>query len=101
LQKEELVLPIGRGESLVSPFSNGVHLKDPFCCKTGLIVFVSVAFELWKDLKPVDRKFDAELDGKRTLLEGSSLLLDSNESPGLKLHFENSCNCESLLDTFL
>lgn len=94
-------MPIGRGESLVSPFSNGVHLKDPFCCKTGLIVFVSVAFELWKDLKPVDRKFDAELDGKRTLLEGSSLLLDSNESPGLKLHFENSCNCESLLDTFL
>lgn len=105
---------IGRGESFASPFNNGVHLKDPFCCKTGLIVFVSVAFELWKDLKPVeifglwssessflDRKFDAELDGKRTLLEGSSLLLDSNESPGLKLHFENSCNCESLLDTFL
>jgi len=98
LQKEEVVLPLGRGESLVSPFNNGVqYLKDPFCCQSGFAVFVSVAFELWKDLKPVeifglwssessflDRKFAVGLDGVETLLEGSSLLLDSSESPGPK-----------------
>lgn len=105
---------MGKGEFPVSLFVAGEHLTAPFCCQTGLAVFISLAFELCKDLKPVeilgllstessfvDRKFDVELYGIETLFEGSSLLLDSSESPGLKLHFENSCNCESPLDGFL
>ena len=92
----------------------GEYRKAPLCCETGLAVLISLAFELLKDLKPVeilgllstessfsDRKFDVELYGVETLFEGSSLSLVSSESPGLKLHFENSCNCESPFDRFL
>lgn len=105
-------MSIGEEEFPIGPFMAGVHLKAPLCCQTGLID--SVAFELWKDLKPaelfglwgterffLDRQFDVELYGIETLLEGFSLLLDSSESPGFKMHLEISCNCESLLDMFL
>ena len=114
LHKEELVLPMGKGQFPVWPFVADEHLKAPLCCQTGLADFISLAFELLKDLKPVeklgllstwssfsDRKFDVELYGVETLFKGSSLLLVSSESPGLKLHFENSCNCESPFDRFL
>lgn len=49
----------------------------------------------------MDGKFDIGLDRAGTLFKGSTLLLDSHESEGLKLCCANSCNCESLVCKFL